>query len=143
VDANEWEKNRQAWEDSLMKLQEQDRYGKDQHETGAKNDAGKSELYRFLRQLPYALRGVVGVMMYGRDKYTEGGWQDVPDADVRYRDAMLRHGLPIDGTHDVSGPDPSGFLHTAQLACNALFALELELRQGIPLRVPVDAKKSD
>jgi hypothetical protein len=73
----------------------------------------------------------------------EGGWQDVPDADVRYRDAMLRHGLPIDGTHDVSGPDPSGFLHTAQLACNALFALELELRQGIPLRVPVDAKKSD
>lgn len=82
-----------------------------------KHDGGKS---RF-SLLPWdALREVVAVREYGVRTYgSEHCWQDVEPR--RYVDALLRHGAEIveNGIH--SRDAESGLLHTAHIACNALF----------------------
>jgi len=82
-----------------------------------KHDGGKP---RF-SLLPWdALREVVAVREYSVKTYgSEHCWQDVEPR--RYVDALLRHGAEIveNGIH--SRDAESGLLHTAHIACNALF----------------------
>lgn len=103
---------------------EQDPTGRAPSEPGAKLDAGKV-LAGVLGDFPRALLAVAEVGTFGASKYSRGGWQSVPDGVVRYQDAMWRHLLadridPIDAD--------SGLQHAAQVAWNALAALELMLR---------------
>jgi hypothetical protein len=94
-------------------------------EPGAKYDVGKPRL----DLLPAsALLAVGQVLAYGAAKYVANGWQHVPDAEARYRAALLRHQLAImEGeTHDAE----SGLRHSAHVACNALFLLWFELRSA-------------
>ena len=83
-----------------------------------KDDAGKPRFS--LLPLP-ALRRVIDVLEYGARKYEPHAWQRVPDANVRYFDAAMRHLLAWkDGEqHDSE----SGLQHLAHAACCVLFLL--------------------
>ncbi len=104
---------------------ESDPSGKNQHEAGAKLDAGKNRLGLVLLNFPRALNEVGVVGTYGAEKYTDNGWLKVANGEARYTDAMFRHLLAakIEGDVDVD----TGLLHRAQVAWNALAALELYL----------------
>ena len=62
---------------------------------GKKYDDGKPEYATFLAHFPKALEGLVKVATYGRDKYDEDStyqnWRNVPDAKIRYTNALFRH----------------------------------------------------
>ncbi len=106
-------------------MTEHDPTGRDQHEPGAKLDAGKPRPALVLGGFVLALRAVTEVGTFGAAKYSENGWRSVPDGTQRYTDAMLRHWLADPGG---LSPDPdSGLAHAAHLAWNALARLELML----------------
>ena len=107
---------------------ETDPNGVDPHQPGAKLDAGKPDL-SLLLNLDKALHAVAEVMTFGAQKYTRGGWQEVPDGINRYTAAGLRHVLKEN--REELDPD-SGLMHAAHHACNALFRLELMLREKNP-----------
>ena len=69
---------------------ESDPNGIQQHEPGAKLDAGKNRLGLVFSGFALALQAVGAVGTYGANKYTDEGWKAVPDANKRYTDAMLR-----------------------------------------------------
>lgn len=99
--------------------------GIDQHAPGAKLDAGKVRPSLILGPMARALLAVAEVGTYGANKYSDGGWQHVPDAFKRYTDARDRHQL-----FEAIEPDDSesGLKHAAHAAWNALARLELILR---------------
>jgi hypothetical protein len=106
---------------------EHDPTGRDQHEPGAKLDAGKPRPALVLGGFSRALEAVAEVGTFGAAKYTDNGWRSVPDGPQRYTEAMLRHWLADPGG---LSPDPdSGLAHAAHLAWNALARLELMLAE--------------
>jgi len=104
-----------------------------QHEAGAKLDAGKPDA-SLLQLFSRSLLEVARVGTYGAKKYTRGGFLEVPDGENRYKAAMLRHFFAEnhEGPYDL---DPmleeygyeGQIRHKAQVAWNALAALELEM----------------
>lgn len=109
--------------------------GIDLHEKGAKADGGKPDA-SLLQFFGPALIEVARVGTFGQDKYTRGGWLEVPNGHERYTAAMLRHFFAemTEGTFDQ---DPSceeyGYKdqirHEAQVAWNALARLTLTLKE--------------
>lgn len=100
--------------------------GIDQHELGAKLDAGKNRLGLVLGGFSNALKAVGEVGTFGANKYTDNGWMHVNEGIPRYTDAAFRHQL-----EELSGEtiDPeTGFLHAAHTAWNSLARLELMIR---------------
>jgi hypothetical protein len=55
---------------------------------GRKNDAGK---LRYDLIPPEALEALADILTYGAQKYSPGGWKEVPDAKDRYYAALMRH----------------------------------------------------
>lgn len=106
-------------------MNEMDPTGRDQHEPGAKLDAGKNRLGLVLGAFALALEEVGKVGTYGANKYTANGWLAVPDGEARYTDAMLRHYLK-EAQGELCDKDTE-ILHAAQLAWNALARLNLIL----------------
>lgn len=107
--------------------QEKDPNGLDPKQGGAKLDAGKSPVWQgLLDYFPRACEAVALVSAGGAAKYSWKGWETVDDGVNRYNNALGRHQLKlsIEGEYDAEG-----FLHRAQIAWNALAALELWLRQ--------------
>lgn len=109
---------------AAVKRLETDPNGLAANEPGAKLDAGKI-LGGLLGDFSLALTAVAEVGTYGATKYTRGGWQQVPNGELRYHDAMWRHLLAA--RHEPKDVD-TGLLHKAHLAWNALAELELHLR---------------
>ncbi|CAH9015381.1 putative phosphodiestherase [Vibrio phage 511E55-1] len=108
-------------------LIKQDPNGIDQHDSGAKLDAGKPMAGRLLGMFGGALMAVAEVGTFGAKKYTEGGWQHVEDGFKRYDDAGMRHFLKRGMGEEL---DPESELpHLAHEAWNALAKLELYLRE--------------
>jgi len=106
---------------------EADPLGKDQHEGGAKLDAGKPRVALVMRDFAHALWEVARVGTYGAEKYCESGWTTVPDGFHRYDDALMRHKLK-----DWMGEKMDTDLpveHLAQVAWNALAMLERRIRE--------------
>ena len=108
-----------------------DPYGINQHAPGAKMDEGKV-LAGILSEFSLALTEVAKVCTYGAHKYTRGGWQVIPDADLRYKDALFRHLLAE--ANEKNDPD-SELRHLSHVAWNALARLELELRLDVSKRI--------
>jgi len=108
-------------------MAETDPYGKDQHESGAKVDAGKNRLGLVLGGFALALEQVGWVGTFGQKKYSPNGWLSVPDGQERYKDALYRHLLAYERGENVD--KDSDLLHLAHLAWNALAVLEKELRK--------------
>lgn len=100
---------------------ERDPNGTSLNEAGAKGDLGKARMDLLPME---ALMKVAEVMTYGANKYTDGGWREVPDGDKRYKAALLRH-MVKEEFEDCD--DETGMLHLAHEACNALFRLQLRL----------------
>lgn len=120
--------NSQKWmNDGRNRLvNEKDPLGKSAHEPGAKLDDGKSPVFQgLLDYFPRACLAVASVSAAGAAKYAWKGWETVPDGVNRYSNARDRHVVneAIEGKFD-----PDGFRHKAQIAWNALAALELDLR---------------
>ncbi|UIW11067.1 hypothetical protein VP5_055 [Vibrio virus VPMCC5] len=96
-------------------------------EPGAKLDGDKHLAGRLLGMFANALTKVSEVGTFGAKKYSEGGWQHVPDGQKRYDDACMRHWLKRHAgeEYDVD----SEMLHLAHEAWNKLAELELYLRE--------------
>ena len=69
-----------------------------------------------------AIAEVIAVLEYGASKYGTDNWQQLPDFDVRYYDAMMRHVEAWWDNGELNASD-SGLPHLAHIACNALFLL--------------------
>ena len=107
---------------------EKDPSGKNQHEAGAKLDAGKRRDGLVLLSFARALAAVSEVGTYGANKYTDNGWVSVPNGQARYTDAMLRHILS-EASGELTDKD-TGLLHAAHAAWNALARLDLMIRES-------------
>ena len=94
---------------------------------GAKADHGKVRPSLIINGFPRALLAVAEVGTFGANKYSDGGWQHVPNSIQRYTDAMLRHHLMEAAGETVDAE--SGLEHAAHRAWNALAVLELMLRE--------------
>jgi hypothetical protein len=101
---------------------ESDPNGIDQHEPGAKLDAGKL-MAALLLQFPHALEAIAQIATYGARKYSPGGWLSVPDGINRYADAEWRHKLKR-AQGEERDPE-SGRPHRWHEAWNVLAQLEL------------------
>lgn len=100
-------------------LGEFDPTGRSNKEPGAKNDGGKTRW----SLLPWEiLEGIARVMTKGAAKYSDNGWQSVPDAKNRYFSAMMRHWRKIQaGEYMDDGEGGTNEPHWACFACNAVF----------------------
>ena len=107
-------------------IKEHDPTGRTASEPGAKLDAGKVRADLVLDGFGLALLEVAQVATYGATKYSERGWQDVPDGEKRYRAAGDRHRLR---RHQETRDPDTGIRHLAHEAWNRLAELELILRQ--------------
>lgn len=95
------------------------------HQPGVKLDKLKPRPDLILDGFGLAILEVAMVAAFGADKYTEGGWETVPDGIKRYRAAGDRHRL----TRKFQPLDPeSNLMHLAHEAWNRLAELELALR---------------
>jgi hypothetical protein len=105
-------------------MTEVDPNGRDAHAPGAKLDAGKPDC-SLLLDFGLALRAVAEVGTYGAKKYSRGGWMQVPEGEVRYTAALMRH-LLAESSSPVD--EDTGLLHAQHAAWNALARLEFMLR---------------
>lgn len=107
---------------------EKDPFGKGAHESGSKLDHGKVRPALVLGGFARALLEVSKVGTYGATKYTDNGWQEVPNGVNRYDDANLRHWL----TEKAGQPcdQDTELLHAAHTAWNALARLDLIIRES-------------
>lgn len=107
--------------------------------TGPKFDSDKVDMSLF-EFLPRALTEVGRTMDYGQAKYSRGSFLEVPKALQRYRAARNRHQIEVDLGNEIDSGDPfyeteegkrfkGKLLHRAQIAVNALFELEIWLRE--------------
>lgn len=110
----------------MLKNTEHDPNGIDQHQPGAKLDAGKVMPWLCLSGFAHALSAVADVTTKGARKYTPNGWATVDDGEARYMEAFARHMLAY-GRGELIDAD-TGCLHKAQMVWNLLASLELELR---------------
>lgn len=105
-----------------------DDQGQSLHVKGAKDDSGKNRLGLVLGGFPLALAEVGKVGTFGANKYTDNGWQSVPNGIGRYTDALLRHHFS-EAAGELADPE-SKIAHAAHRAWNALAVLELQLREA-------------
>lgn len=116
--------------DAATFIQEKDPNGKPLNSMGAKGDGGKDRAWLCLCGFSNALAAVAKVTTFGANKYTPGGWVEVPDASNRYMDAFARHMLKF-GSNEIMDED-SKCKHLAQMIWNLLAVLELEERAANP-----------
>ena len=93
---------------------------------GAKLDAGKPRPSLVIEGMARAIMAVSKVATFGANKYSDGGWVDVPNGEARYADAGYRHVLKRAMGEEVD--KDSEELHLAHEAWNALAKLDLFLR---------------
>ena len=110
-----------------MAATERDPNGLDQHQPGAKCDAGKMRPALVLGDFANALSAVVEIGTRGAAKYSDSGWLSVPDGIKRYSEARMRHWLKMAAGETVD--QDSGQRHQAHIAWNSLAILELMLRE--------------
>ena len=76
-------------------MHEHDPHGTDTHAPGAKLDAGKLRPWLCISGFPRAMAEVARVTTKGAEKYSDNGWQAVPNGACRYMDAFARHMLAL------------------------------------------------
>ena len=85
-------------------------------EKGLKYDDGK-----LLMSLvdPKYTEDIARILTYGAEKYAPNSWQNVEDAERRYKDALLRH--TSEYLKGVEFDDESGLTHLSHMATNIMF----------------------
>lgn len=100
--------------------------------SGIKNDSDKLPYYTVLfKQFPLALQEVMRCSKAGNNKYheTDEDWMNfsrVDNAEIRYRNAMLRHMSEYGSVEDME--EYGGMTHEGAVVWNALADLEVNLR---------------
>ena len=91
---------------------------------GRKND---SEKLRW-DLLPFdCLNEIIRVLMHGANKYSDYGWQTVPNAKQRYFSALIRH---VSAWWQGEKKDPeSGLSHLAHAGCCLLFLMWFDRKE--------------
>lgn len=91
---------------------------------GIKFDNGK----RRWSLLPYGvINEVIDVLEFGAQKYSVDNWKCVPDHEIRYYDAAMRH---INAWYELDKIDPdSGKPHLAHAICCLMFLLWIDNAQ--------------
>lgn len=103
-----------------------------------KQDEGKLQWHLLPTQ---ALEGAIKVQMYGNAKYDPNTWHKVPDAKVRYYDALFRHLLAWKNGEVVD--KESGLRHLDHAVTNVLFLSQLDFNnQGFPVELPEKVLKN-
>lgn len=87
-------------------------------EQGQKFDSGKPQ-WLLLLGAAIGLEGVLKVLEFGAKKYKADSWQQVPDGERRYTEALIRHQVAI-AKGEFLDPE-SGLPHAWHVACNAIF----------------------
>lgn len=95
--------------------------------TGVKHDLDKPRVDLLIDGCPKALEAISQVLTFGAKKYADHNWQKVPDGDLRYKAALMRHMLASASGSKLD--EESGLSHLAHMACCSLFLLELELKK--------------
>lgn len=96
-------------------------------ETGVKLDQNKLRMSLIPAE---AIEGLAEVLTFGASKYTKDGWKDVPNAEERYMDALLRHIVAFQ-KGEIHDPE-SGIHHLKHVLCNASFLVYFqEQNKGI------------
>ena len=98
--------------------------------SGLKYDGGKPRWALLMNGCSLALQGVVAVLTFGAQKYAANSWQEVENAEERYRDALYRHLAAIEQYGIMSKDDESGLLHIFHVATNALFLSHFAAKRG-------------
>lgn len=106
---------------------ESDPTGRSAHEKGSKLDAGKVRPALVLGGFARALWAVAEIGTKGAAKYTDNGWQEVPNGVARYDDAKMRHWLKEKMGQELDADSEQ--MHAAHDAWNALARLDLLLRE--------------
>ncbi len=106
-------------------MSESDPNGIPQHSPGAKLDAGKPDA-SLLLMFGRGLLAVAEVGTFGAEKYSRGGWREVPNGGNRYTAALLRH-LCMEDREKLDAE--SRIHHAAHAAWNALARLEKILEE--------------
>jgi hypothetical protein len=88
-----------------------------------KADTGKLRWTLLMAGAGLALAEIVKVMMFGAAKYSDGGWQEVPNGYARYRDALYRHLHSIEENGPLHRDPETGLLEWAHVGCNVIFLL--------------------
>ncbi len=92
-------------------------------EEGVKFDEGKPQWHLLpIKEVEQVVRVMTKAISSGR--YKPNNWQKVPEGELRYEDAMMRH-YAAWKKGETSDPE-SGESHLAHLVCNALFLMWLE-----------------
>jgi hypothetical protein len=99
-----------------------------------KADLGRPPVFRgLIDYFPRACMAVAELSALGALKYEWKGWETVPDAENRYRDAIGRHQLKpaLEGDYDQDWLNDykTKVLHDVAVAWNALAVAELKLRR--------------
>lgn len=97
------------------------------NQAGIKHDLGKPRVDLLINGCPKSLELISQVLTFGAKKYADHNWQKVPDGELRYKAALMRHMLASASGSKLD--EESGLPHLAHMACCALFLLELELRK--------------
>lgn len=94
---------------------------------GAKHDKGKPQLG--LLDFSF-LNGIARIREYGVEKYGDSdSWKCVPDAERRYKDALLRHILAWSNGEECD--EESGLPHFDHAMCNMMFLYCLKKKRII------------
>ena len=88
---------------------------------GVKDDKGKLLMSLIPHQVIF---GLSEVLTFGANKYTPNGWKTVPDAERRYKDALLRHIYSHEAGEDLD--QESGLSHLKHALTNIAFLVYLE-----------------
>jgi hypothetical protein len=117
--------------------------------TGRKDDSGKLDVTLFFDDLPHAIEAVTEVLQWAITKklpkpYERGSWQGVEDFQRRYKGAQLRHELNrskalLEGCEVEPTDHETELLELAHIATDAMFRLEMAVRKGKGMNVPVGA----
>ncbi len=68
---------------------------------------------------PRCIEDIARVLTYGAEKYAPNSWQQVEDAERRYKDALLRH--TFEYLKGVELDEESGLTHLSHMATNIMF----------------------
>jgi len=70
------------------------------------------------------------VLQFGAEKYGVNQWQNVPDAQERFKDALMRHTYNDEGEFILDEIDAeSGLKHVYHALCNIMFLMWFELKE--------------
>lgn len=99
----------------------------DDKKPAVKYDSEKPRVAEMLLDFDSAVVELAKVWAFGANKYAASQWKRLPNAETRYKNALVRHLLQ---TETEPTDSESGLSHYHHIACNAMFLLWLEIQKG-------------